>query len=568
MVTTAGKHGRGTEKFNRGSTRIFAVQNEKKDPASVLIARIRVHLRPSLAVALSLLCGSAVAAEVHFLVQPGEIIGPISPYVYGLNEKAPQELGATVRRLGGNRATGYNWETNASSAGADWHHFSDNWFCADNFKYPDCASPGAMLRQFTEENRGAGLDSLITLQMAGYVAADMLGAVKEEEKAPSKRWVKASFHKKKPYTLEPDPKDGVVHIDEMVNFLVTKFGKAEAGGVKFYALDNEPALWASTHARIHPKKAGYWELLNRSEAAAYNTLRVDPTARILGPVLYGWQAFLNLQEAPDHAELNKEFGTFLDFYLQQMKELEDRHGKRLLHALDLHWYPEAQGAGKRITTGDTSPGSVEARLQAPRSLWDPGYVEQSWITQWSTKGKPIHLIPWVKEIIARRYPGTGLAFTEYDFGAGDHVSGGLAHADVLGIFGKHGVLMSNYWGHLKPYNEAAFRLYRNYDGQGGAFGDTAVSAATEDVARTSFYASVDPERPDLLFLVLLNKDQKETLRAKVEVQGSRSYATYECFGFGPGSPQIAPLPGGKFRKGGKRFDPTLPPLTAALIVCR
>lgn len=567
MVTTAGKHGRRPEKFSRGSTQIFAVEKEK-DSASVLIAKICVDLRPSLVVALSLFCVPAFAAEVHFLVQPGEVIGPISPYVYGINEKGSEGLGASVRRLGGNRTTGYNWETNASNAGADWHHFSDNWLCADNFKYPDCSSPGAMLRQFVEEDRQAGRDSLITLQMAGYVAADMLGAVKEEDKAPSKRWAKASFHKKKPYTLEPDPKDGVVHIDEMVNFLVAKFGKAEAGGVKFYALDNEPALWASTHARIHPKKVGYWELLNRSEAAAYNTLRVDPGARILGPVLYGWQAFLTLQEAPDHAELNQEFGTFLDFYLQQMKELEGRHGKRLLHALDLHWYPEAQGAGKRITTGDTSPESVEARLQAPRSLWDPGYVEQSWISQYSTKGQPIRLIPWVKEKIEKRYPGTGLAFTEYDYGAGDHVSGGLAQADVLGIFGKYGVLMSNYWGHLKPYNEAAFRLFRNYDGKGGAFGDTAVSAATEDVARTSFYAAVDSKDPGILFLLVLNKDPKETVQARIEIEGKKEYGNFESFGFGPDSPEIKSLSAGKIPKGKGRLEPSLPPLSATLFVCR
>ena len=101
-----------------------------------------------------------------------------------------------------------------------------------------------------------------------------------------------------------------------------------------------------------------------------------------------------------------------------------------MHVLDLHWYPEAQGGGdpktgagaKRITEGDNSPESIDARLQAPRSLWDPAYVEKSWITTYSTQKKPIQLLTWVKQKIDQRYPGTKLAFTEYDYGSGDHVS--------------------------------------------------------------------------------------------------------------------------------------------------
>ena len=56
-----------------------------------------------------------------------------------------------------------------------------------------------------------------------------------------------------------------------------------------------------------------------------------------------------------------------------MKELEAKHKKRLVHVLDVHWYPEARGT-KRITDKDTSPKTVAARLQAPRSLWDPTYI--------------------------------------------------------------------------------------------------------------------------------------------------------------------------------------------------
>jgi mannan endo-1,4-beta-mannosidase len=75
---------------------------------------------------------------------------------------------------------------------------------------------------------------------------------------------------------------------------------------------------------------------------------------------------------------------------------------------------------------------------------------------------------------------------------------------VLGIFGKYGVFMSNYWGDLNPYNQAAFKLYRNYDGHNGAFGGTSVSAGTGDIALASIYAATDKAQPGTLRLVVLN----------------------------------------------------------------
>ena len=357
------------------------------------------------------------------------------------------------------------------------------------------------------------------------------------------------FHKKGKFTLNPRPKDPCVYDDEFVNFLVSNYKTAAEGGVKFYDLDNEPGIWSQTHPRIHPKPTGYWEMVTLTEKLAFAVTKVDPTAQILGPVSYGWQEFLNLQNSPDSGEINKTEGTFLDFYLKQMKALEAHDGRRLLHILDLHWYPEAQGGGnpstvstgspqaglgaKRITEGDTSPESVEARLQAPRSLWDPGYVEKSWITQSSTQGKSIQLIPWLKGKIDQDYPGTGLGFSEYDYGAGDHISGGIAQADALGIFGKYGVSLAAQWGKLKPYNLAAFRLYRDYDGKGSAFGDTEVSSGSDDITQTSIYASTDSKPNGVLWVVVLNKNQRESLTGKFEIQGKESYKNWQRYGFNP-----------------------------------
>ncbi len=506
-----------------------------------------------------------LAADIHFLIMPDTVVGPISPYIYGMNDEDPSGSGATLRRLGGNRLTGYNWVNNASNAGSDWKHSSDNWLC-DREHYIDCGQPAALVKHFIEENREAGMESLITLPMAGFVAADKNGEVSEKEKAPSSRWKKVVFRKRGKFTLAPSDKDPAVYDDEFVNFLVANYKNSAGGGVKFYDLDNEPGIWSQTHPRIHPKPTTYWEMVNLTERLAFAVTKVDPTAQVLGPVSYGWQEFLTLQNAPDSADINKTEGTFLDFYLKQMKALEIHDGRRLLHILDLHWYPEAQGNGKRITEGDTSSESVEARLQAPRSLWDPGYVEKSWITQYSTQGKSIQLIPWLKEKVEKDYPGTGLGFTEYDYGAGDHVSGGIAQADVLGIFGKYGVNLAAYWGTLKAYNRAAFRLFRNYDGQGSAFGDTEVSSGSDDIVQTSVYAATDSKRGGSLWMVVLNKNQKENISGRFEIQGKSVYKNWVRYGFDSRSADIKTMGSGTLNQ--NKFDYSLPPLTASLFVCQ
>ena len=67
----------------------------------------------------------------------------ISPYIYGSNEDIGLDL-LTFRRLGGNRMTGYNWETNASNAGSDWVHSSDNFMCGrSGLTTAQCARPAA-----------------------------------------------------------------------------------------------------------------------------------------------------------------------------------------------------------------------------------------------------------------------------------------------------------------------------------------------------------------------------------------------------------------------------------------
>jgi GH18 family chitinase len=357
-----------------------------------------------------------------------------------------------------------------------------------------------------------------------------------------------------------------------VNALVDAFGLAANGGIRAYSIDNEPGLWRSTHARLHPDYPSYAGLLARTSATAAAILDVDTGAEIYGPAAYGWGEFANLQGAPDAGVHNPSYGWFLAYYLDQMRLASQSAGRRLLHALDVHWYPEARDSNDvRICFGSpdaTDAAATLARVQAPRSLWDPSYTENSWIAQWATGG-PINLIPRLRADINTYYPGTVLAITEYDYGAPDHISGGIAQADVLGIFGREGVIAAR-WGYAGPssYVQAAFDLYRDYDGAGAQFGDLSFSAQSSDAATVTVYAAKHSADPDLYTVVALSKSLDSTVTAAVNLalSGGRTIQSVEWRAFGPGDPSISPRTAPGFSAAG--FSAGLPPLSANLFVVR
>jgi mannan endo-1,4-beta-mannosidase len=283
-------------------------------------------------------------------------------------------------------------------------------------------------------------------------------------------------------------------MDEFVNFLVSRYGHAnDPNGVKFYDLDNEPALWYqddteppithATHWEVHPYRPTCVEVRDKSIALSTAVKSVDPNAQILGPVLYGFGAYKDFQGASDWGTQGAGYNWFISYYLDKMEAASS--SKRLLDVLDVHWYPEAQdGANHRITDSSINTTAMyNARMQAPRSLWDYDYHEISWIEQWNGQWLPI--LPPLQSSIDTYFHDTNLAITEYDYGGKDHYSGGIAITDVLGIFGKYGVYISNYWGNSGTYLNAAFKIYRNYDGANSKFGDTEVYATDTNKVESS-----------------------------------------------------------------------------------
>ncbi len=425
----------------------------------------------------------------------------ISPWIYGSNgaDFSGWASHLTLTRSGGNRLTAYNWENNASNAGTDWFNQNDGYLSESDVA-------GEAIRPFVAGAHAAGAAALVTIPICGYVAADKGPGGDVNMSGPD--YLDTRFHptiasKGAPFTYPPDVNDGAVYQDEFVAWLEGEFASPGAPPI-FYSLDNEPDLWSSTHPRIHPNPVGYDELAAKNIDFASAIKDAAPGATVFGPVNYGFNGYVSLQDAPDAAGRD-----FLDFWLDEMAAAEAAQGRRVVDVMDLHWYPEVYvgASGIRITADDESPEVAEARAQAARSFWDPTYDEGSWISMYFTFG-PIRLIPMMMEKIAAHYPGTLLSFSEYYYGGGGHISGALAQAEILGAFGREGVFAATLWPLGSSTDElihAAFDAYRDYDGAGGAFGAVSVPAISSNLDAASAWASIDTTPADRVIVVLVNR---------------------------------------------------------------
>jgi hypothetical protein len=483
--------------------------------------------------------------SVQFTLNSGESVKAISPWIYGTNFATVDN--ARLNRIGGNRLTGYNWENNASNAGSDWYHHSDFGMGNNNPNAP----PGTAFRSAIQSAMANDAAVIVTVPMAGYVAADGNGTVDETQIAPSPRWKqvvpkKSTIYPGSPFSTNPNKTDGYVFTDELANW-VENF--KSPGQPVFYSLDNEVGLWGETlpsgwqsgdqprpwenppypgvqpssggrtHPTIHPYNPSFAELRDKTIAHAGAIKDVNPNAMVFGGVGYGWTDFTNLSGAPDAVTNPSHPGGdqtgemhYHEWLLQQVRNAEVAQGRKLMDVLDLHWYTEVYADGQRITGDLATPAAIAARVQAPRSLWDSNYGfhasnpvlgENSWIAQWGTQGA-IKLLPRVQRDIDDFNPGTKIAITEYNYGGNNHISGAIAQADVLGIFGREGVFAANIWGG-GSYIDGAFDMYLNYDAAGGSFGDTSIKANTSNISQSAIYASLDSSDPNRMVVVAINR---------------------------------------------------------------
>lgn len=443
----------------------------------------------------------------------------ISPYIYGINQfgNTNNYKNVTVNavRQGGNRYTGYNWETNWSNAGEDWMNSSDTNIgdMSNGFGYAP--------RQLSKECGQYNIPyKITTLQMAGYVAADKNGAVTSA--APSDRWNNVYARKDSELLLEPNLTDNAVYMDEYVNYIVNTLGDSTtASGIQGYSLDNEPFLWNDTHPYIHSEECGADELIEKSIDLAKVVKEIDPNAEVYGPALWGMlpciQAGTNNNFTdPKWESIKGNYNWYLDYYLESMASAEKETGKRLLDVVDVHYYSQ-----------DCS--TDDGKLQGARSLYDESYIENSWLQPYF--GKYFPLLPNIQKSIDKYYPGTKMAVSEYNLAdisnektTGKSVISAIAETEALGAFAENNVYFATYWGTLPecPYVESAINLYTNYNGKGASFGDTLVEAKTDDISKAAAFASVNGNDDSEAFVVLSNKSKTDSENAVITIEGSKS----------------------------------------------
>jgi mannan endo-1,4-beta-mannosidase len=307
-----------------------------------------------------------------------------------------------------------------------------------------------------------------------------------------------------------------------------------------------------------------------------------PGALVFGPAVATYTGIVSGGRYTNRWYDDPKYGrqNFLDVYLDRMRQAEAANGKRLLDVLDVHYYPAA-GDGRNEIGADRATQSdsmVGARLQAPRSLWDPTYVEGSWVS--GVTGGPIRFLPRLREQIAAHYPGTRIAITEYFFGRAGDISGGIAQADVLGIFGREGVFAATLWPNADesatPYNGdgskayayafGAFNLFLDFDGAGSRFGATGVAATTSDVVTSSVYASLDGQ--NRVVIIAINKNKTGSSTATLNVSDPRSLTRVAgVYRLVDGAPVPVSVPAsGVTVRGGNSFSYVMPPLSATAIV--
>ncbi len=169
-----------------------------------------------------------------------------------------------------------------------------------------------------------------------------------------------------------------------------------------------------------------------------------------------------------------------------------------------------------MTAGDT--GEQEARLNSTRVFWDPTYTDPNYpqpnyitdpnyTTSCSTPLQAPQVVPMMLKWVANDYPGTKTAITEYNWGGQEHINGALTQADILGIFGQYGLDLGTLWGPPDASQVPglmAFEIYRNYDGNGSQFGNTALASTSADQSRLSVYGA-QRSTDQAVTVVVINK---------------------------------------------------------------
>src|SRR5580658_9597126 len=426
---------------------------------------------------------------------------PINPDVYGianynLDAAFAKEIQVPNIRWGGDGTTRYNWQVDSSNSGFDWYFMGGN---GETTATPS-ASADLMINSY---KAASNAHTLLTIPIIPYVnkssawscsfPVSVYGAQQTTNPYVFPNGETCGNSISSPGGAQLIDNDIYAnHIDNTValqqgwlQHLTATFGTAANGGVPYYQLDNEPGGWSNTHRDVEPTQPDYDTIISLGQQYAAMIKQTDPSAKVFGPVdftLGGWIG--------TPAKQNNLYAG--QYYLQQMAAYDAAHQARILDYFDEHYY----GGGS----------TDAAELESTRALWDPTFNSGSWVEQYYFDG-PMQLIPRFQNWIQTYYPGTKLSISEYSFASGTNpLVDMLTETDVLGIYGRQSLDFANMWNVPQPTAPLAysFRIYRNYDGAGGQFGETSVNSTSTDQSQLSVYGALRSS-DGALTVVAINK---------------------------------------------------------------
>jgi len=334
-----------------------------------------------------------------------------------------------------------------------------------------------------------------------------------------------------------------------VTHLVSTFGPAANGGVKYYQLDNEPDNWQGLRQDIYPalyppgtncmdyavaiasgNEAGVSpneDIMDRSVAYATAIKTADPTAQVLFLSVMNPNDTINLMQTEcgigswgSATVPYSATNSYAMAMLAKGKQYEATNHQRIFDCLDTH-YP---GAAQSMWTSSNTFSSFQ------------GWINSS-------------------------YPGTGICVSEYN--VANDTSDPTAtsqEADYLGTFGLMGIRLAAYWTTLvhtdstsnsvvHNYTYNAFAMFRNYDGAGSTFGNVSVGAASSYSGVHAYAATDSATSPSKLWIMLVNVGTSAQSNMTISINNFTSAATALVYqsnnGAAPSAAASATISGGK-----------------------
>ncbi len=336
---------------------------------------------------------------------------PIDARIYGVafaDAASLVDLRVPLNRRGGNVTSRYNWQANVSNRASDWYFESipegpavagasaDAFISAVKSQWSRAAHHGSAASMGRES--WSQPEQSVQLFDCEVRSADRCRyAVVPGRRQRRLRRDGPEHYGQRPQRcqcsiecslsagLDSAPGEPLGNCGQRAGSATTRSTTSQASGIRLIVMSIQ-------------RGATMDEVFNAAVAYATQIKAVDPTALIMGPEEWGWTGYrysgADQQWAATHGWNNLPDRTahgnadYVPWYLDQMRRRDQAAGQRLLDIFSLHFYPQGGQYGN-----DTSTAMQLLRNRSTRALWDPAYVDESWI------GAPVQLIPLMKNLV-------------------------------------------------------------------------------------------------------------------------------------------------------------------------